>query len=86
MNSPFTFLAFLGNEAALNVILIISLIWSTAWKGLALWNAALNKQLYWFVAFLVLNTLGILEIVYLFRFAKKRLTVQKLLELLKIRQ
>ncbi len=74
------------NENLLNVVFFIVLIWATAWKGLALWNAAKNKQLYWFVAILILNTFGILEIIYLFRFAKKRLTLKALLELLKIRQ
>ena len=47
--------------------------WSIAWKGVALWNAAKNSQKNWFIAILVINTVGILEIIYLFRFAKKRL-------------
>ena len=51
------------------------LVWSIAWKGLALWNAAKNSQKNWFIAILVINTIGILEIVYLFRFAKKRMTL-----------
>jgi hypothetical protein len=41
------------------------------WKGLALWRASQYKQKYWFVAILVLNTIGILEIVYLTWFVKK---------------
>lgn len=51
------------------------LIWSIAWKGLALWNASKSNQKNWFIAILVLNTLGILEIVYLFAFAKKKMTL-----------
>ena len=54
------------------------LVWSIAWKGIALWNAAKNSQKNWFIAILVINTLGILEIVYLFRFAKKRMTLSDL--------
>ena len=48
------------------------LIWAIAWKGLALWKCGRNTQLYWFIALLILNTLGILEIIYFFWFQKKR--------------
>lgn len=54
------------------------LIWSIAWKGLALWNASKNGQKKWFIVILVLNTLGILEIVYLFGFAKQKMTLRDL--------
>jgi phosphoglycerol transferase MdoB-like AlkP superfamily enzyme len=40
-------------------------------KGFALWYAAQASQRWWFIAMLVLNTLGILEAVYLFFFHKK---------------
>jgi hypothetical protein len=53
-------------------------IWSIAWKGFALWKAAQLKQRNWFIGILLLNTLGILEIVYLFFFAKKKITLQEL--------
>lgn len=56
----------------------VLLVWSIAWKGIALWNASKNDQKNWFIAVLVINTLGILEIIYLFRFAKKRLTLSDL--------
>ena len=49
-------------------------LWSLFWKGLALWRAGRSHQLYWFIALLVINTMGILEIVYLVAFAKDRLT------------
>ena len=52
--------------------LIALLIWGLFWKGLALWNSARNTQKYWFVALLVLNTAGILEILYLFLFRTDR--------------
>jgi len=42
------------------------LIWSFFWKGWALWKSAHKRQLIWFVALLMLNTLGFLEIVYIF--------------------
>jgi hypothetical protein len=42
------------------------LIWSIFWKGLALWKSANKKQLIWFVLLLTINTLSLLEIVYIF--------------------
>jgi len=51
--------------------LILILAWTIPWKGVALWKAARNKQLWWFVTMFVLNTLAILEIVYIFGFSKK---------------
>lgn len=54
------------------------LAWSIVWKGIALWNAAKHSQRNWFIVILVINTVGILEIIYLFRFAKKRLTLSDL--------
>jgi methionyl-tRNA synthetase len=55
------------------------LAWSIAWKGLALWNAAKHSQRNWFIVILVINTVGILEIIYLFRFATKRMAPRDLL-------
>jgi len=49
----------------------VVLIWSIVWKGLALWKAAHLNQKYWFVALLVINTLGILEILYIYIFSEK---------------
>lgn len=41
------------------------IVWSVIWKGLALWRAARLKQAGWYVALLVINTVGIFEIIYL---------------------
>ena len=46
------------------------LIWSFIWKGLALWFAARREEKIWFVIFLLVNTVGILELVYLIFVAK----------------
>lgn len=51
------------------------LIWTLLWKGLALWKSARNDQRYWFIALLVINTAGILELLYLFVFAKSKLVL-----------
>lgn len=47
-------------------------LWSLFWKGLALWKSARNDERYWFIALLVINTVGILEMLYLFLFAKTK--------------
>lgn len=41
-------------------------IWTLIWKGLALWKAARHQSTIWFTVLLVLNTAGLLEIVYYF--------------------
>lgn len=51
------------------------LVWSMAWKGLALWRAAKEDSMYWFIAVFILNTMGLLEIAYLFFFAKEKLSL-----------
>jgi len=63
---------FLGPIADLpKLLIIVALVWTLFWKGLALWKSAKNNQKYWFVALLVLSTIGILEIIYLAFFQKK---------------
>lgn len=44
---------------------IPTILWSIAWKGLALWHAAKRNEKWWFIGMLVINTIGILEICYL---------------------
>lgn len=52
------------------VFLIVAAIWSIIWKGVALWYAARNGHKAWYVIMLILNTVGILEIIYIFAVAK----------------
>lgn len=47
------------------------IIWVMAWKGVALWKAAELRQKKWFIAILLLQTLGLLEIIYLFFVARR---------------
>jgi hypothetical protein len=53
-------------------VILLLVLWTLPWKGVALWKAAGNKQLVWFVCILILNTLAILEIIYIFGFSKKK--------------
>lgn len=41
------------------------IVWALFWKGLALWKSARNGQKWWYVAILIVNSLGILPIIYL---------------------
>ncbi len=53
-------------------IIWLLLIWVLPWKGVALWRAARNGHRKWFITLLLVNTLSILEIVYLFYFSQKK--------------
>ena len=61
---------FLAVAGGLGLFFILFIIWSLVWKALALWYAARRGEKGWFIALMVLNTLGILEIVYIFAVAK----------------
>ena len=52
------------------LLLTIIGVWSLVWKGLALWKSAKKNQQIWFILILVLNTIGILEILYIYLFSK----------------
>src|SRR3989344_8519684 len=54
----------------ITTLLIIITAWSLVWKGIALWKSSKNNHLIWFVVLLVINTLGILEILYIYVFSK----------------
>ena len=47
------------------ITLILIAVWTLTWKGLALWRSARKGKRNWFIALLILNTVGLLEIIYL---------------------
>ncbi|HII80600.1 MAG TPA: hypothetical protein HA261_09450 [Methanosarcina sp.] len=55
-----------------SALILILVLWELFWKGIALWKAARESQRYWFIAILILNTAGILPILYIFLFKKGR--------------
>ena len=57
-----------GSGFGFTALLIVA--WTLAWKGWSLWIAARKGSKPWFVALLVLNTLGILDILYIYVFSK----------------
>jgi hypothetical protein len=53
-------------------LLAVIAVWEIIWKGFAMWKAARHSQKNWFIAILLLNTAGILPIVYLYFFQKNK--------------
>lgn len=51
-------------------LVIIVALWSVFWKGLGLWHASRRGDVAWFIAMLVINLFGVVEIVYLFGIAR----------------
>lgn len=47
------------------VLIVIAL------KGYTLWHAARRDEKWWFIALLIINTAGILELIYIIFFLKK---------------
>lgn len=68
MNYDSVILSYFAQYSWLFVLLII---WSLIWKGIALWKSARLTDKAWFIVLLIVNTVGILEIFYIFVFAKR---------------
>ena len=54
-----------------NIIILVITLWTIPWKIYAVWTAVKHDQKKWFVVLLLLNTASILEILYIFKIAKK---------------
>jgi 4-amino-4-deoxy-L-arabinose transferase-like glycosyltransferase len=59
----------------MTLLVLLSIAWTLPWKGVALWKSARNKHLAWFIVMLIVNTLAILEIIYIFGFSKRKAAV-----------
>ena len=66
--SPLYAPAAFGSTGMFLPLLLVVVVWTIVLKGFALWHAARNSQKWWFIALLVVNTLGLLEIIYLIWF------------------
>lgn len=74
-------LRFIKMNIQLEILILVISIWSVFWKGVALFRAASERQKFWFVVlfiFLIVNSVGIIELIYLFKFAKKPLTLTEI--------
>ncbi len=55
-----------------SVVILVLTLWSLPWKGIALWKAAKNNDIAWFVIMMIVNTIGILDILYIYIWGKKK--------------
>lgn len=60
-----------GLGAGVGALVALAVVWTLIWKGLALWKSARLGHKWWFIALMIINTLGILEILYIYVFSKK---------------
>lgn len=63
---------FLNPFSMLFPFFILLIIIDLALRGIALWKSARSMQKGWFIFLLIINSLGILPLVYLLFFQKKR--------------
>lgn len=66
----------LFNNPNTQILFLLLTSWSLAWKGVALWKSSRNSRRNWFIALLLINTFGILEIIYIFYFDKPKTDTQ----------
>jgi len=59
------------NNNLVTILIILAVFWTIPWKGMALWKSARQTDKIWFIILLLVNTLGILEILYIFIFSKR---------------
>ncbi len=69
--------AILGISAGALALLIVIAVWDGVWKLIALWKSARNNHLIWFIFLAVLNTAGILPIIYIFGFSMPKKAKKK---------
>jgi hypothetical protein len=53
-------------------LILLDIVWEAVWKGVALWKAGRNAHMVWFICLFIFNTLGILPIIYIFAFSRKK--------------
>ena len=61
----------LGIPFLSSAVLVPLVVWSVVWKGIALWKAARRDQLGWYIALLIINSVGLLPIIYIFLVAPR---------------
>jgi len=55
-----------------NLAIAVVMVWSLLWKCYSVWTAVKKGDKKWFVALVLFNTLGILDMIYVFYVAKKK--------------
>jgi len=59
-------------EIGKNLIMLLLVVWTLVWKCYSVWTASKKNHKKWFIALIIFNTLGILDIIYIFYIAKKK--------------
>ncbi len=59
-------------EPAFIILIVILSIWDAVWKLIALWKSARNNHLVWFICIAIINSVGILPIVYILMHRDRR--------------
>ncbi len=72
------YLSTLASEVGISLWLFaVIAVWSLVWKLLSMWKSARKKQVGWFIVLALLNTIGILQILYYFFFSEMKLDGKK---------
>ena len=67
------YLSQITNQLGISLwLFVVIAIWSSVWKLLSLWKSARKKQVGWFIVLALLNTVGILQILYYFIFSEMK--------------
>jgi len=53
-------------------VAICLVIWEIVWKVIAMWRSARNNHPAWFICIAILNTLGVLSIIYILKHQKNK--------------
>lgn len=61
-----------SNLTMFNVAFWILIVWSMIWKGISMWKAARNQDKVWYIVLFILNTAGILDIIYIFVISRNK--------------
>ena len=48
------------------------IIWSITWKAIDIWKAARNRQLGWFLVLFIINSAGLLPILYIYYYQRDK--------------
>jgi methionyl-tRNA synthetase len=59
-------------DEKVDIGMVLLIIWSLLWKCYSAWLAGKHNHKKWFVALIVLNTVGILDMIYIFGYLKKK--------------
>ena len=63
---------FRGLSPLAMILVILLIAWTGVWKAMALWKSARKGSVVWFIVLALVNTVGILEILYIYVFSEMK--------------